>query len=272
MKIIVLLIGKNSFIGRNIYNKLKKKLDITCLSFETAIKKKKFFFNKFNFIINCSINIDYVEKNYKKSNDFDLLLAKKIQFTNCKYIFLSSRKVYKPKFNITEDTKTKPTDQYGKNKLLSEKKLKNILSERLLVLRISNIIGLKERNIRRVHATFLDYFFNNIKNNNIIFFGKSYKDFLTIDQFVHILFLLIKKNTYGIFNVSLGRKVYLTNIVKWLNFFNKKKINYIEEDKDMNLDSFTLNNDKLKKIINYKILMTDLKKDCLNISKIFFSK
>ena len=69
-----------------------------------------------------------------------------------------------------------------------------------------------------------------------------------------------------------GRKVYLTNIVKWLNFFNKKKINYIDEDKDMNLDSFTLNNHKLNKIINYKILMTDLKKDCLNISKNFFIK
>ena len=272
MKITALLIGKNSFFGKNIYNKLKKKLDITYLNFETAIKKEKFFFKKFKFIINCSINIDYVKKNYKKSNDFDLLLAKKIQFTNCKYIFLSSRKVYKPKFNITEETKTKPMDQYGKNKLLSEKKLKNILSERLLVLRISNIIGLKEDNLRRVHVTFLDYFFNNIKNNNIIFFGKSYKDFLTINQFVHILFLLIKKNAYGIFNVSLGRKVYLANIVKWLNFFNKKKINYIKGDKDMNLDSFTLNNQKLKKIINYKILMTDLKKDCLNISKNFFIK
>ena len=40
----------------------------------------------------------------------------------------------------------------------------------------------------------------------------------------------------------------------------------------MNLVSFTLNNDKLKKIINYKILVTDLKKDCLNISKNFFVK
>ena len=272
MKITVLLIGKKSFIGKNIYNKLKKKLDITFLNFETAIKKEIFFFKKFKFIINCSINIDYVEKKYKKSNDFDFLLAKKIQFTNCKYIFLSSRKVYKPKFNITEETKTKPTDQYGKNKLLTENALKNILHDRLLVLRISNILGLKQHSKRRVHTTFLDYFFNNIKNNNIIFFGKSYKDFLTINQFVHILFLLIKKNAYGVFNVSLGRKVYLANIVKWLNFFNKKKINYIEEDKDMNLDSFTLNNHKLKNIINYKILMTDLKKDCLNISKNFFSK
>ena len=44
MKITALLIGKNSFIGKNIYNKLKKKLDITFLNFETAIKKEIFFF------------------------------------------------------------------------------------------------------------------------------------------------------------------------------------------------------------------------------------
>jgi nucleoside-diphosphate-sugar epimerase len=272
MKITVLLIGKNSFIGKNIYKELKKKLAITYLNFETVVKKKNIFFKKFEFIINCSINIDYVEKNYKKKNDFDLLLAKKIQYTNCKYIFLSSRKVYEPKFNITEETKTKPTDQYGKNKLLSETELKNILHDRLLVLRISNIIGLKQYSRRKVHSTFSDYFYSNIKNNNIIFFKKSYKDFLSINQFVHILYLLIKKNEHGIFNVSLGRKVYLKNIVKWLNSCNKEKINYIQKNKDMNLDSFTLNNRKLKKSINCKILINDLKKDCLNISKIFFIK
>ncbi len=43
MKIKKRYIGKNSFIGKNIYEKLKKKLDIVCLSFETAKKKKNFF-------------------------------------------------------------------------------------------------------------------------------------------------------------------------------------------------------------------------------------
>ena len=121
-----------------------------------------------------------------------------------------------------------------------------------------------------MHTTFLDYFYKHIINNEIIFFKKTYKDFLSINQFTDILFLLIKKNAQGIFNVSLGRKVYLKNIVKWLNFYNKKKTNRININKDMNLDSFTLSNKKLKKIINYKILIKDLKKDCLSISKKLF--
>ena len=121
-----------------------------------------------------------------------------------------------------------------------------------------------------MHTTFLDYFYKHIINNEIIFFKKTYKDFLSINQFTDILFLLIKKNAQGIFNVSIGKKVYLKNIVKWLNFYNKKKINHIKEDKDMNLDSFTLSNKKLRKTINCKILITDLKKDCLSISRKFF--
>ena len=44
MKITVLLIGKNSFIAKNIYKKLKKKLDITNLNFEIVKKKKNYFF------------------------------------------------------------------------------------------------------------------------------------------------------------------------------------------------------------------------------------
>jgi dTDP-4-dehydrorhamnose reductase len=270
MRTKVLIVGKNSFIGKNIYLKLRKKLYIVSLSFENVKKKKNTFFKSFKFIINCSINTNYISKKYKKKNDFDLFLAKKIQFSNCKYIFLSTRKVYKPELNITEESKTEPIDQYGKNKLLSEKKLSNILNDRLLVLRISNIIGAKDQNKRQVHTTFLDYFYKNIINNEIIFFKKTYKDFLSINQFTDILFLLIKKNAQGIFNVSQGKKIYLKNIVKWLNFYNKKKINHIKEDKDMNLDSFTLSNKKLRKITNCKILITDLKKDCLSISRKFF--
>ena len=40
MSLKILIIGKNSFIGINIYEKLKKKLDIVKLSFDTVKKKK----------------------------------------------------------------------------------------------------------------------------------------------------------------------------------------------------------------------------------------
>ena len=57
-----------------------------------------------------------------------------------KFIFLSSRKVYLPKPNLKENNFLKPLDNYAKNKLITENKLKKKLNSNLLS-RISNLIG-----------------------------------------------------------------------------------------------------------------------------------
>ena len=81
--------------------------------------------------------------------------------------------------------------------------------DRVLILRISNLIGLRKINKyanKRLHKTFVDYFIEEI-NRGIIFDNKKiYKDFLPINTFCKIVFLLIKKNKSGIFNVSIGKK------------------------------------------------------------------
>jgi hypothetical protein len=84
--------------------------------------------------------------------------------------------------------------------------------------------------------------------------------------------MLIKKNAYGVINVSLGKKIYVRDLVNWLNFYNPNKLEYIYNNKGINFDCFTLNNDKLKKLINYKVLKSDLRKDCIMISKKIFQK
>jgi len=272
MKKKILIVGKNSFIGLNIYKILKKKLDITSLDFEEAKNRNSDFFNKFYFVINCSIHKKYINKKYNVKYDFDLLLASKIKFLDCKYIFFSSRKVYSSKFNSTEKSKINPTTQYGKNKKITEIKLQKILNKKLLILRVSNIIGFRNKNKRMVHFTFLDHFLKNINQNKVIFTKNIYKDFLSISQFVNIIYMLIKKNAYGVINVSLGKKIYVRDLVNWLNFYNPNKLEYIYTNKGINFDCFTLNNDKLKKLINYKVLKSDLRKDCIMISKKIFQK
>ena len=67
MSLKILIIGKNSFIGINIYEKLKKKLDIVKLSFDTVKIKNESFFKQFQFIINCSINHNYISKSWLNS-------------------------------------------------------------------------------------------------------------------------------------------------------------------------------------------------------------
>ena len=52
-------------------------------------------------------------------------------------------------------------------------------------------------------------FFQNTKKGFLIDNKKDYKDFISIEKFCEIIKNIIKKNLIGIFNVSIGRKIFL---------------------------------------------------------------
>ncbi len=195
--------------------------------------------------------------------------------TNIKYILLSTRKVYYPKQNIKEIDKINPISHYGKNKSITEKKLKKLLKKKLLVLRITNIIGTKPPNeLRKLHKTFLDYFLENIDNGFILNNKNIFKDFLTTRQLTEIIYKLIKKNANGVYNVSIGKKVMLSNLIKWLLKYKKDSLKLINlsrlERNKLENKSFYLNNDKLKRKININLTLDELKKECFKLSKKYF--
>ena len=101
---------------------------------------------------------------------------------------------------------------------------------------------------------------------------KIFKDFISISKFNQIVYELIKKDSFGIYNISLGKKIYINQLITWLNFYNKKKIKVINPKNSFNNDSFTLNNNKLMKKIKIKNNILELKNECLRISKSFFLK
>ena len=82
--------------------------------------------------------------------------------------------------------------------------------------------------------------------------------------------MLIKKNLKGTYNVSIGKKVYLNQIIAWLNKYNKKKLKIIKH-KSSKDESFYLNNKKLMSKIKIKNNLFELKKDCLSLSKKLFN-
>ena len=87
-----------------------------------------------------------------------------------------------------------------------------------------------------------------------------------------IINISIKKKIYGIYNLSLGKKIYLDTLIKWLNFYNNKEIIIKKRKKYFNKDSFTLNNNKLLKTLRIKNKVNDLKLYCIKLSKQFFKK
>ena len=136
----ILLIGKRGFLGNYLNKYLQKKFKINFISFKEINKIKKNI-NKYDFVINTSINKNYIKNKYKKKFDNDLQISNILDQANNTLIFLSSRKVYKSKENIKETDKLKPLSNYSKNKIITEKFLRKKFKSNILILRISNIIG-----------------------------------------------------------------------------------------------------------------------------------
>ena len=263
----VLIIGKRGFVGKNLNKFLKLEHKVKLISFKNAINYNQI--NKYNFVINASINKDYITKKYNKNFDNDIKIADKINNKKTVYVFLSSRKVYKAKPNINENSKLSPKSNYSKNKLKTEKILNKRFKNNLIILRISNIIGNKLKFGKNLHKTFVDIFYDKAKKGIIYDNKKNYKDFLSIQKFCEIINMIIRKDLRGTFNVSLGKKVFLNDLIKWLNNFNKKKFKIINYNKTSG-GNFYLNNRKLMSKIKITNDLESLKKDSLNLSKKLF--
>ena len=268
----ILIIGRKSRISLSLIKYFRKNFYTYVKNYKEIENKKSIFFNKFDYIINCSSNKSYIEKKYKSKNDYDYQIAKKIISSEVKQIFLSSRKIYLAKNNIKETDKKKPLCNYSKNKLLTEKRLIDILKDRVLILRISNLIGYdKILSKRKLHKTFIDIFFENIQKGYILKNKELYKDFISAKKFTKIIEKLILKNASGIFNVSAGKKIYLDNIIRWLNYHNPKKVKVIDNKlTKRNKVCFYLNNKKLLNFTKIKISLSELENECKKISKTYF--
>ena len=263
MKLNILIIGKNSFLGSNlsIFFK-KKKIKFKKIDLKKFVKLKRNYISKFNFIVNSATNNAYMQKSYNTKDDFDLIVARKLKNIKTKLIIFSTGKIYGSGNNLKENSKKKPLGHYGKNKLITESKMLQICKN-VLIFRLSNIVGKKNvNNYRKITNLFFDDIRKNLKKNIIIIPSKNYyKDFLLIEDFVKIVHLSMVKNISGIFNLSSNHKIYIQDLAKWISNETGATILYINKK----TDSFTLNNKKLlnKLKINRKLL--NLKKNITRI-------
>tara|TARA_B100001093_G_scaffold107963_1_gene100198 strand:+ start:593 stop:1396 length:804 start_codon:yes stop_codon:yes gene_type:complete len=264
----ILIIGKRGFIGNYLYKYLKKSFHLKKISFKD-LKKFENKLNNFDFIINSSINENYILKKYNEKFDNDYKISKFIDNQRTIYCFISTRKVYPSKANLKEKSKLSPKSHYSKNKLITEGKISKKLKKNFLILRVSNIIG-DTKISKRIHHTFIDVFQKNI-NKGIVFDNERvFKDFLSIDKFCQILKEIIRKKLTGIYNISIGQKVYLNDLIGWLNKFNNKKYK-IKKNVNLKKESFYLNNRKLMSKIKIQNSLNELRIFCLKYSKKKFS-
>ena len=255
----ILIIGKKSFLGSNLKIYLSKFYKVDCYSYEKIIFKNNSFFDKYSHILNTAIHKRYIKKRYDKKYDLDSNFVEKFDKINFDYIYINSRKIYRPKENINENSSIAPVDIYAKNKLITERLLQKKCKNRLVSLRVSNVVGKKIiKNLRNNHKLFFDNFLQYRQNKRKIIVNNDFKDFLSIDQFSKVVQKIIKYEIKGIYNVSVGEKIYISEIVEWLDKKFKKKIQFVDTKKD----SFTLSNKKLLKKIKINLSKNHLKLFC----------
>lgn len=258
----ILIVGKRSLLSQNLEKSLKKEYIVTRISFSRIIKNKLFLYN-FNFVINCTFNINI--KDYKKTSDYilaNLLINKKIT-----YIMISSCKVYgySKKTVISEITKCKPKTIYGKLKFNIEKKVKKILKRNVLILRPSNIIQFDIRKKIKI-KTFINKMLIDLQKKKKIYVPiKNFKkDFLPINFFNDAINQLIKKNITGIFNIGTGIGIQLEEFAKLLiKGFGDGRIFKVKD----HTDNMILNINKLKKKISYNISKNAVEREIVKLGK-----
>lgn len=200
----ILITGSNSYVGINLnqwlLNEGKNEFIVDTISLRTD-NWKKINFSNYDVIINVA-GIAHVtsdpsaEELYKKINcDLAIEVAKKAKSEGvAQYIFISSIMVYGNQKNIDKNTVPKPTNIYGKMKLLAENGLNELETDdfKIVILRPPMIYGknCKGNYPKLVRIAISSPIFPNIRN---------YRSMIFIDNLCEFIRLMIINNERGTF-------------------------------------------------------------------------
>lgn len=188
----VLLIGKNSFVGKN----------INCDKI-TYDESKHVDFSNYDVIINCALHPEFKIVPYNETVDVDFEIGKKASENDCHYVMLSTSKVYGNNNELKiydENSELNPFDYYSENKLNSEFKLLSNFENKVTILRGSNIFGFEYgRN------SFVGYCMTQLVNEGKIVYTiseKTKRDFIHVKDAAYLIEQVCNKKLIGVFNLS----------------------------------------------------------------------
>ncbi len=197
-------------------------------------------------VINFSIAPAFSMRTVIPEEVLDIQIAQVLQQMNTHYIFISSRKVYGATNECVTHKETDTLygfDFYAQNKIMTELKLRNILNERLTILRVSNIIG--EPILRGGYKTFIGWICQSIAETGILEVTENenaVKDFITKDFLHQNLTTVIKNRLTGVYNLSAGFGIPVAKILT--GYAGRDNVRFVGQHQHLK-DQFILDNSKL---------------------------
>ena len=208
-KIRILVSGKRGILSTTVANylKLKDDIEVEQISLRDALWRKEDF-QKYDTIVHIAglipkseiENEEYYQVNVDLTKEF----ARKAKNDGIKhFIYLSSMSVYgmsqqmqKQRGCITKETSCLPVSDYGKSKLLAEKKLQELEDDffKVTIIRAPSIYG------KGMTAYLEQYRYLNRKFFVLPdVFRKHYKSAIYVDNLSELIYLLIEKKECGIY-------------------------------------------------------------------------
>ena len=245
---MIVCLGSKSKIGSYICNKdhsimklNRNELDLTHAK-ETENKLAKML-NK-NSTVLFLATVNRLKKRLKRNFLDNISMAKNVgevaKKTGARVVFLSSADIYglNPPKPIDNKTKPFPGCSYSKSKLIAEKTLRKLVPQKkLLILRIPGIYGIPNDSDSTITKLI-----ESVKNNRPIVlnnFGRTLRDYLSIDDFITAFYHFQKIKLWGTWNLATGQSLrivdYLFEICKELNLPTKAILHSKRKSRDYDL-------------------------------------
>ncbi len=241
------------FVGKNLSTFLKER---KCSIF--LPKKRKFKFKKnLNHVVFCIGNqnwLDDVELTYEAN----LAMLAKILFNNKfkSFTLVSSTRLYMSNFNkrtsekssIQVDT-SKKSFLYNSLKIAAENLCLSLDNKNIRVARISNLFASNFTNQAYILPTMIK---DSIKKKRInLQIGKnSTKDFIHVEDAFNVLFKVIIRGKYRIYNIANGKNIKIGEIVKKIKRKTNCSIAITKYPKIIKEPKININ--RIKKEFNFK--------------------
>lgn len=259
-RIVIGYLGYNSVLARSFKNFYSKKFLFKHYTDDiTNLRKIDLWLTKNN-DINILINFAAITSQKKcerfkkkaKAVNFTgvvnlLKYLNKIKKHNISYFLsLSTSHVFKrTNLILKENSEKKPINYYGKSKLALEKYIIKNQNKFMFNVGIARVFNYYNKNLKK--GFFVNDVIEKLKTNKkkISFYNiNTYRDFISIKDINKAIFLMITLKLKNDYNICSGIKIFLPDIVSYLNKKYKKKILIINNKKN---NSIVGSNFKLKK-------------------------
>ena len=211
----ILVVGRGSFLAGHLLRALPP-ARLRAVGHEETLRAD--LLEGVGCVVNCARHPLLGSEKYRpETMDPDLRLAKRLGGCEVAYLMLSSRKVYAPSAQpLAESAPTVPSDLYGRHKLAAEEQLRDLLGERLTVLRLANVFGYERGPGRR---TFLSISLDRLEREGAIHFDMSpfvLRDFLPAERCARLLAGIATAPPGGVLNVGSGIGLPTGRLALWV--------------------------------------------------------